>query len=126
MTESIESAEPADDSEPVLDMAAMRKVRKEAAELRKRNLELEEQLGAATARETAHRRDVVAAAAQSAGMIDPSDFLAVHPDPAEFLDEQFRTVIGDRVRRPPRRCSNRNLTSAARSARLPRIGPSRN
>lgn len=90
------TVEVADDDEQVLDMAAMRKVRREAAELRKRNRELEEQLEGAAARETAHQRAMVEHAAAAAGMIDPSDFLAVHPDPSEFADE-FHNVVGDRV-----------------------------
>ena len=30
-------------------------------------------------------------------MIDPSDFLAAHPDPTEFLDTEFNDVLPDRV-----------------------------
>ena len=39
----------------------------------------------------------VAAAAAQAGLIDGNDLFLAHPDPDEFLDEQFREVVGDRV-----------------------------
>ena len=96
MTEPIEQPEPEqlepdDDDEQVLDIAAVRKIRREAAVLCKRVHELEEQVGAQAARESAHQLEAVEAAAKAARFIDPSDFLAVHPYPTPFLDEQFRT-----------------------------------
>ena len=97
MTEPAPEQAPEPDDYEGVDMAAVRKLRREAQALRRKNHELEEQLGAAAAREGAHQIAVVAAAAKAAGMIDPSDFLAAHPNVDEFLDEQFNDVLPDKV-----------------------------
>jgi hypothetical protein len=94
----------ADDDEQVLDMAAMRKVRHEAASLRRdrdglrtRVHELEEQLGAAAAREAAsQRRD----AERVAGEIlhDPTDIWRVSAEVQQsFYDEQFGDITADNI-----------------------------
>jgi hypothetical protein len=75
---------------------AMRKLRRECQSLRGRLKDSEEQLGAA-AREAAHQRVVVEAAAKAAGLIDGSDIWSAHPDPSEFIDEQFADIVPDRV-----------------------------
>jgi hypothetical protein len=93
-----------DDDEQVFDMRAVRKLRRENSSLRSRIHDFEEQLrdrdeqiGAQAAREAAHQRSVIEAAARAAGLIDPSDFLAAHPDPSEFIDAEFRDVLPDKV-----------------------------
>ena len=75
---------------------AFKKLRSENHSLRTRLRDSEEQVGIASARLSAHHRQVIAAAAKAAGLIDPTDFTAAHPDPSEFLDE-FHEVVGDKV-----------------------------
>jgi hypothetical protein len=77
--------------------AYVAKLKKESQGLRARLRDAEEQVGAASARENVHTREQVAAAAAQAGLIDGNDLFIAHPDPNEFLDEQFRDVIGSRV-----------------------------
>jgi len=75
---------------------ALKKLRQENHSLRTRLRDSEEQVGIASARLTAHHRAVIEAAAKAAGLLDPSDFTAHHPDPNEFVDE-FADVVPDRV-----------------------------
>lgn len=77
--------------------AYVAKLKREAQGLRTKLRDAEEIAGAAAARETVHTREAVAAAAAQAGLIDGNDLFIAHPDPNEFLDEQFREVVGDRV-----------------------------
>jgi hypothetical protein len=76
--------------------AYVAKLKKESQGLRARLRDAEEAVGAASARENVHTREAVAAAAAQAGLIDGNDLFIAH-DPDEFLDEQFRDVVGDRV-----------------------------
>jgi hypothetical protein len=75
---------------------ALRKLRAENKSLRSRLRDSEEQIGAQAAREAAHQRAVVAAAATAAGLIDDEDLLSRH-DPSEFLDEQLADVMPHKV-----------------------------
>ncbi len=77
--------------------AAMQKLRRENQNLRTRLHESEEMVAGAAARATVHHKAVIEAAAAAAGFIDPTDFTLAHPDPSPFLDEQFETIVGDRV-----------------------------
>jgi hypothetical protein len=77
--------------------AYVAKLKREAQGLRSKLRDAEEIAGAASARESVHTREAVAQAAAQAGLIDGNDLFIAHPDPDEFLDEQFREVIGDRV-----------------------------
>ena len=85
-----------DDLDPRI-RAYVAKLKREAQGLRSKLRDAEEIAGAASARETVHTREQVAAAAAAAGLIDGHDLFIAHPDPNEFLDEQFRDVVGDRV-----------------------------
>jgi hypothetical protein len=78
-------------------LAALQKLRRENQSLRSRLHEREEEIGRQAARETVHHLAAIEAAAKAAGFIDPSDFTLAHPDPTPFLDEQFQSVVGDRV-----------------------------
>lgn len=77
--------------------AAMQKLRRECRSLRTRLHETEEEVGAQAAREMVRHRATIEAAAKAAGLVDGSDFTLHHPDPAPFLDEEFKDVVGDRV-----------------------------
>lgn len=72
------------------------KLKREAQQQRAARRELEEQLGATAAHLEVHNREKVAAAAAAAGLINGEDLFLAH-SPDEFLDEQFRDVVGDRV-----------------------------
>ena len=76
--------------------AYVAKLRREAQSLRSKLRDAEEIAGAASARETVHTREAVAQAAAAAGLIDGNDLFTVH-SPDEFVDEQFKEVVGDKV-----------------------------
>ena len=90
-----EEVEVGDDDEPI-DMAAVRKIRREAANLRARMHELEEQLGAAAARETARDRAEVERIAGE-HLVDPGDIWRAQPDLTAYYDGEFHEITRDRV-----------------------------
>jgi hypothetical protein len=103
MTEPIEQPEPgqlepADDDDAVLDMAAMRRVRREAAALRKRVHELEsdnERL--ITQQAAAERREIEREA--SSVLADPADIWRTDEATQQaFVDAEFREIVPDAVR----------------------------
>ena len=87
----------ADDELDPRTRAYVTKLKKEAQQQRARARDAEELVGAAAAREDVHTREQIAQAAAAAGLINGEDLFLAHPDPNEFLDEQFKDVIGDRV-----------------------------
>lgn len=97
-TTELESDEPAGDDDAVLDMAAMRKIRREAAGLRKRVHELEadnERL--ITQQAAAERREIERQAAEV--LVDPQD-IWLHTSAEEqqaFVDSEFHEISRDRV-----------------------------
>ena len=85
---------PADDEQ--LDLEAARKLRSENRNLRSRLKAAEEGHEANLAIQANHERAIIEAAAKAAGFYDPDDFIALHPDASDLVDE-FGTVIGDKV-----------------------------
>ena len=75
---------------------ALRKARNEARNLRTRLRESESTHESDLARLAAHERSVIEQAVKAAGFYDASDFLALHPDTSDFVDE-FHEVVPDRV-----------------------------
>ena len=96
--------------------AYVAKLKREAQGLRSKLRDAEEIAGAAAARETIHTREKVAQAAAAAGLIDGEDLFTVH-SPDEFLDEQFREVVGDRVAEAVKALPRGNRTCLGRLAR---------
>ena len=99
--ESATAPEPDDVADDELDprtAAYVAKLKRECQQQRARARDAEEQLGAVSARVDVQTREQVAQAAAQAGLIDGNDLFLAHPDPNEFLDEQFRDVVEGKVR----------------------------
>lgn len=102
MTEPIEPSAPSDDAAAAdadgeqIDLEAARKLRSENRNLRSRLKAAEEGQEANLAFRAMHERNVIEAAARNAGFIDPDDFIALHPDGSDLVDE-LDQVVEDKV-----------------------------
>ena len=91
-----ESGEQSPPESGELDLEAVRKLRSENRNLRSRLRIAEEGQEANLAFRAMHERNVIETAARNAGFIDPDDFIALHPDGSDLVDE-LDQVVEDKV-----------------------------